>query len=139
MNNASQASAGARCVLLGAAGPAQSEPAQDKDATVDKVSGSAGAGMAGMIAPGPSARLDAGRAAADGQAVTGPRAAGVAAAGADAAPLQGLKGIVRDLAARPPVDSARLAELRLALETGSYRVDPARVADAMIASLAPRA
>jgi negative regulator of flagellin synthesis FlgM len=46
-----------------------------------------------------------------------------------------LKGLVRDLASRPPVDTARVDALRTALGSGTYRLDPERVADAMIASL----
>lgn len=34
----------------------------------------------------------------------------------------------------PPVDAGRVAEIRKALESGSYPVIPARVADAMIAA-----
>lgn len=34
----------------------------------------------------------------------------------------------------PPVDAGRIAEIRKAVESGSYPVIPARVADAMIAA-----
>jgi len=43
--------------------------------------------------------------------------------------------IVSDLldAGAPPVDAERVAEIRRAIETGTYPLIPARVADAMIA------
>ncbi|WP_374013937.1 flagellar biosynthesis anti-sigma factor FlgM [Pseudoxanthomonas koreensis] len=44
----------------------------------------------------------------------------------------GLQTLQRELAAAPAVDSARVAEVRLALESGSYRVDPARIAERML-------
>ncbi|WP_249171763.1 flagellar biosynthesis anti-sigma factor FlgM [Erythrobacter sp. JK5] len=37
-------------------------------------------------------------------------------------------------AGQPPVDSDRVAEIRAALEDGSYPLVPARIADAMIAA-----
>lgn len=40
----------------------------------------------------------------------------------------------RRMAAEPPVDSARVSELRAAIESGRYRVDPDRIADAMLRS-----
>lgn len=39
----------------------------------------------------------------------------------------------RNLASAPPVDTAKVAALRSQIEAGSYVVDPARIADAMIA------
>ncbi|TRW16689.1 flagellar biosynthesis anti-sigma factor FlgM [Glacieibacterium frigidum] len=39
----------------------------------------------------------------------------------------------RDLAAAPPVDTAKVAALKSQTAAGSYTVDPARIADAMIA------
>jgi negative regulator of flagellin synthesis FlgM len=37
-------------------------------------------------------------------------------------------------ASRPPVDSDRVAEIRAALQDGSYPVLPVKIADAMIAA-----
>jgi flagellar biosynthesis anti-sigma factor FlgM len=45
-----------------------------------------------------------------------------------------LRGLVRDMAAAPPVDSGRVDQLRTALAGGLYRLDPVRLADAMLAS-----
>ena len=45
-----------------------------------------------------------------------------------------LKGLVRDLARTPPVDAARVADLRAAISAGRYPLDSAAVADAMIRS-----
>lgn len=106
---------------------------------VERIAGPAGHNGVGMATTGAPARLDAGRALADGKAIDAPggRAAGAMAPAGPSA-LSGLKGIIRDLAARPPVDAERLAALNLAIQSGSYRVDPDRVAEAMIASLAPR-
>lgn len=36
--------------------------------------------------------------------------------------------------AQPPVDSARVSQIRAAIESGTYPVVPARIADAMIAA-----
>ena len=44
----------------------------------------------------------------------------------------GLQTLQRELAAAPAVDASRVAEVRQALESGSYRIDPARIADRMI-------
>ncbi len=55
----------------------------------------------------------------------------------DAAPRpQGVEtgGLVRELASAPPVDSARVAELRAWIAADLYRPDPERIASAMIAS-----
>lgn len=38
------------------------------------------------------------------------------------------------MAAEPPVDRARVSELREAIASGRYRVDPERIADAMLRS-----
>jgi flagellar biosynthesis anti-sigma factor FlgM len=38
------------------------------------------------------------------------------------------------MAAAPPVATDRVASLKAAIETGRYAIDPARLADAMIAS-----
>lgn len=48
-------------------------------------------------------------------------------------------GLVRDLAGRPPVDHARVAELKMRIAAGAYPIDPGRIADAMIASELPSA
>lgn len=42
-------------------------------------------------------------------------------------------GLVRDMASRPPVDAARVADVKARIATGSYRIEPERIADAMIA------
>ncbi|RRN55385.1 flagellar biosynthesis anti-sigma factor FlgM [Pseudoxanthomonas sp. SGNA-20] len=47
----------------------------------------------------------------------------------EAASLQALQ---RELAVTPAVDAARVAEVRQALESGSYRIDPAKIADRML-------
>lgn len=44
----------------------------------------------------------------------------------------GLQALQRELAAAPAVDASRVAEVRQALESGSYRIDPARIADRML-------
>ncbi len=54
----------------------------------------------------------------------------------ESASLQ-LDGIARELAAAPPVDTARVAALRAAIEAGSYRVDPEKIAAAMIEQAGP--
>lgn len=45
-----------------------------------------------------------------------------------------LKGLVADIASKPPVDAAKVSALRGAIASGSYRVDAARIADAMLVS-----
>lgn len=45
-----------------------------------------------------------------------------------------VRGLARDMAASPPVDSGRVAAIRSAIATGSYIVDAGRLADAMISS-----
>jgi flagellar biosynthesis anti-sigma factor FlgM len=57
----------------------------------------------------------------------------VAAAAALAAASPNLTGLARELAAAPPVDSAKVAMLRDAIVRGDYRPDPGRIAAAMIA------
>jgi negative regulator of flagellin synthesis FlgM len=42
--------------------------------------------------------------------------------------------IVRELAASPPVDPARVAALKVRIEGGAYPLDPAAIADAMLAN-----
>jgi negative regulator of flagellin synthesis FlgM len=77
---------------------------------------------AGTIVPPPvAASLPAGEA-----AEAAPRARGIEAG-----------GLVRELAAAPPVDSARVAELKMKIASGAYRPDPERIASAMIASELP--
>lgn len=44
----------------------------------------------------------------------------------------GRSPLVADLAAAPPVNAARVAELRAQLQAGRYTVDPLRIADAML-------
>lgn len=58
------------------------------------------------------------------------------AAGRDSGPVTSeLKGIVRDMATAPPVDAGRVAELKAGMISGSYRLQPERIADAMIRSV----
>lgn len=52
----------------------------------------------------------------------------------DAAPVSEGREAARSMASAPPVDSARVAELRDAIAGGRYAVDPARIADAMLRS-----
>lgn len=42
-------------------------------------------------------------------------------------------GLVQDMASRPPVDTSRVAELKARIDAGAFRVEPDRIADAMIA------
>lgn len=44
-----------------------------------------------------------------------------------------LSGVAREFATAPPVDTARVSALRLAIGNGSYAVDPEAVAARMIA------
>lgn len=44
----------------------------------------------------------------------------------------------RDLATAPPVDTAKVAALKSQIAAGSYTIDPARIAEAMIALDLPR-
>jgi flagellar biosynthesis anti-sigma factor FlgM len=46
----------------------------------------------------------------------------------------GARGLVKDMAAQPPIAVERVAVLKAAVEAGSYSVDTGRLADAMIAS-----
>jgi negative regulator of flagellin synthesis FlgM len=47
--------------------------------------------------------------------------------------LSKLTAIARELAAgEPPVDFARIAQIRQAISLGSYRIDPTVIADAML-------
>ena len=45
------------------------------------------------------------------------------------------KGVVRDMASAPPVDAGRVAALKSAITSGQYKPEPARIADAMLASV----
>ena len=69
--------------------------------------------------------------------VAAPRAAGASrpetATKAAAVVPPGFSHIARDLAASPPVDTAKVERLRAAIQSGEYRPDPDRIAAAMIA------
>ena len=41
-------------------------------------------------------------------------------------------GIVREMAAKPPVDTARVEALRLAINSGTYKPDPRAIAAKMV-------
>ena len=43
-----------------------------------------------------------------------------------------LQTLQRELAAAPAVDSARVEQVKQALESGSYKIDPARIAERML-------
>lgn len=46
--------------------------------------------------------------------------------------LPQLVGLANELASGPPpIDYARIAQIRAAISTGSYRIDPARIAEAL--------
>jgi len=74
--------------------------------------------------------------------VPGPRLSGVGAA-VKAAPVAGDHAaetnaataieVAHNLAARPPVDSEKVARLRSAIAGGRYRIDPETIADRLIA------
>ena len=65
------------------------------------------------------------------------QAAGGQAAGVQEAVVSNLGRVAKDLAASPPVDTARVAALRLAIASGDYKPDPDRIAAAMIALETP--
>jgi negative regulator of flagellin synthesis FlgM len=44
-----------------------------------------------------------------------------------------LRDLARSMAAKPPVDAAKVAELRAAVQSGRYRIDPEAIAARMIA------
>lgn len=44
----------------------------------------------------------------------------------------GLQALQRELSTAPAIDAQRVAEVRQALENGTYKIDPARIADRMI-------
>ena len=53
--------------------------------------------------------------------------------GNDLAPARtGRSALVADLAKAPPVNAARVAELKAQIEGGRYPLDPLRIADAML-------
>jgi negative regulator of flagellin synthesis FlgM len=61
-----------------------------------------------------------------------------AASGAAQAPAtSNLARIAKDLAASPPVDTAKVETLRNAIASGAYRPDPAKIAERMMALEAP--
>ena len=43
-----------------------------------------------------------------------------------------LQALQRELSVAPAIDPARVAEVRQALESGSYRIDPAKIAERML-------
>lgn len=57
--------------------------------------------------------------------------AAAASRGPDAAD-NSLRTVARDMAAAPPVDSRRVAALKADIEAGRYRVEPDRLAAAML-------
>jgi flagellar biosynthesis anti-sigma factor FlgM len=99
---------------------------------VDSVWGNAGTGAARQ-----SLQLASGRDPVDGKAgrVELPKAVETRSIDGKAAALvsEG-RTAIRDMAAEPPVNSARVAELRAAIGNGTYRVEPERIADAMLHS-----
>ena len=52
----------------------------------------------------------------------------------DGPQLSGVRDAARDLAAAPPVDAARVAQLKSAIAAGEYHIDPDRIAARMIAA-----
>ncbi len=99
---------------------------------VDSVSGNSAVGTARL-----SLQLASGRDPVDGKpgAVEQGRALDVRKAdGGSAMVTSAGRAAVRDMAAEPPIDSARVAELRAAIASGSYRIEPEKIADAMLRS-----
>jgi len=60
-----------------------------------------------------------------------------ALAGQPPAVASELRGIVREISAKPPVDVSKVERLAGMIAGGSYKVDAARLADAMISSELP--
>lgn len=60
-------------------------------------------------------------------------AATVASRGDDLHAAPQLSSVAHDAAQQPPIDSARVAELRKAVRDGTYQIDPDRIADRMLA------
>jgi negative regulator of flagellin synthesis FlgM len=104
---------------------------------VDSVSGNAAAGSARQAvqlangrerAEAPPARIEQPRA-------TDPRSVEARSAEAKSVgQVSAARSAIREMAAEPPVDGARVADLRAAISSGSYRVDADRIADAMLRS-----
>lgn len=44
----------------------------------------------------------------------------------------GRSGLVADMAKAPPIDAARVADLKARIDAGTYTVDPVRIAEAML-------
>ena len=67
---------------------------------------------------------------------TGPAKPVDAVAAGDSLRLTGeatsLQALQRELSTAPAIDQARVAEVRQALESGSYRIDPAKIAERML-------
>jgi negative regulator of flagellin synthesis FlgM len=57
----------------------------------------------------------------------------VAASAVQGPASSSLAQVAKNLAASPPVDTARVEQLRAAIISGDYRADPARIAEKMIA------
>ena len=72
-----------------------------------------------------------GEAQARGAEAGGPVAGRARVAGAEVAELS-LGRLLADMAAAPPVDAARVADLRDAIAQGRYRADPVAIAGAML-------
>jgi negative regulator of flagellin synthesis FlgM len=69
------------------------------------------------------------------RAVVGtPTAASPATAPVPSAAAGSIGKLAADLAATPPVDTDRVAQIRQAIRDGSYPIMPARIADSLIAS-----
>jgi negative regulator of flagellin synthesis FlgM len=83
----------------------------------------------------PRAVTAAGEAAA--RATTAPRAGEANVAAPKQAMVSNLGRVAKELAASPPVDTARVEALRLAIASGDYKPDPDRIAAAMIALETP--
>ncbi len=45
------------------------------------------------------------------------------------------RGLVKDMASAPPVDMSRVMALQARISSGTFTIDPSRVADAMLGSL----
>jgi negative regulator of flagellin synthesis FlgM len=86
----------------------------------------AGQMIQGVGATSSSGRIDGTRAHGTRQ----PGAAGAVATGEEAAPPSPAAALA---ASGPPVDGARIAELRQAIASGAYRADPQEIAARMIA------
>jgi len=107
---------------------------------VDSVSGNAGTGLtrqqiqlANGRTEGATPRIDQSRSAdlrAEGLRSPGTLPPGERPSGQVSEALNA----IRAMAAQPPVDAARVADLRASIEGGSYSIDPDRIADAMLRS-----